>query len=53
MGDICQRIGASPATRSTLLLLVDRRRMKTLPYVARTLRELVPPGELQCREESL
>jgi F-type H+-transporting ATPase subunit delta len=38
--DLAERIGASATTRSTLLLLVDRRRMKTLPYIARTLREL-------------
>lgn len=40
VGELADRIGASPTTRSTLLLLVDRRRMKTLPYLARTLREL-------------
>jgi F-type H+-transporting ATPase subunit delta len=40
VGELADRIGASPTTRSTLLLLVDRRRMKALPYVARTLREL-------------
>ncbi len=40
VGDVADRIDASPTTRSTLLLLVDRRRMKTLPYLSRTLREL-------------
>ena len=40
MGEIADRIGATPTTRHALLLLVDRRRAKTLPYVARMLREL-------------
>ncbi len=40
VGDLADRIGASATTRSALLLLVDRRRMKTLPYLARTLLEL-------------
>ena len=51
VGDLCQRIGASPATRSTLLLLVDRRRMKTLPYVAKTLRELADARKGVVRAE--
>jgi F-type H+-transporting ATPase subunit delta len=40
IGEMADRIGASTTTRNTLLLLVDRRRMKALPYLARTLREL-------------
>jgi F-type H+-transporting ATPase subunit delta len=40
MSDLCDQIGASPTTKHALLLLIDRRRMKTLPYVARYLREL-------------
>jgi F-type H+-transporting ATPase subunit delta len=51
VGDLCERIGASPVTRSTLLLLVDRRRMKTLPYVARTLRELADARKGVVRAE--
>jgi F-type H+-transporting ATPase subunit delta len=40
MSDLCDQIGASPTTKHALLLLIDRRRTKTLPYVARYLREL-------------
>ncbi|MBV9948131.1 MAG: ATP synthase F1 subunit delta [Myxococcales bacterium] len=38
--ELTEQIGASATTRNALLLLVDRRRTKTLPYIARTLREL-------------
>jgi F-type H+-transporting ATPase subunit delta len=40
MTELSDQIGASPTTRRALLLLVDRRRTKALPYIARTLREL-------------
>jgi F-type H+-transporting ATPase subunit delta len=40
MSDLCEHIGASPTTKNALLLLIDRRRTKTLPYVAWYLREL-------------
>ena len=40
MGELADAIGANPTTRSTLQLLVDRRRTKTLPYLARALRML-------------
>jgi F-type H+-transporting ATPase subunit delta len=40
VGELADRIGATPTTRHALLLLVDRRRAKTVPYVARMLREL-------------
>jgi F-type H+-transporting ATPase subunit delta len=40
MGELSDQIGAAPMTRNALQLLVDRRRTKTLPYLARTLREL-------------
>jgi F-type H+-transporting ATPase subunit delta len=40
MGELAEQIGAAPTTRNALLLLVDRRRTKTLPYLAKTLREL-------------
>ncbi len=40
MSDLCDQLGASPMTKNALLLLIDRRRTKTLPYVARYLREL-------------
>jgi F-type H+-transporting ATPase subunit delta len=49
--DLSDRIGASPTTRSALLLLVDRRRMKTLPYLARTLRELADARKGVIRAE--
>lgn len=51
VGDVSDRIGASPVTRNTLLLLVDRRRMKTLPYLARTLRELADARKGVIRAE--
>jgi F-type H+-transporting ATPase subunit delta len=40
ISEMCDQIGATVTTRHALLLLVDRRRTKTLPYVARMLREL-------------
>jgi F-type H+-transporting ATPase subunit delta len=40
MSELSAQIGATPTMRNVLLLLVDRRRTKTLPYLARTLREL-------------
>jgi F-type H+-transporting ATPase subunit delta len=51
VGDLADRIGAGPVTRNTLLLLVDRRRMKTLPYLARTLRELADAKKGVIRAE--
>jgi F-type H+-transporting ATPase subunit delta len=40
VGELADQIGASPTTRHALLLLVDRRRTKALPYIARALGEL-------------
>lgn len=40
MAELAEQIGAAPMTRNALQLLIDRRRIKTLPYLARTLREL-------------
>ena len=40
VAELAEQIGATPTTRDTLLLLVDRRRTQALPYVAQTLREL-------------
>ena len=40
MLEMCDQIGASVTTKHALQLLVDRRRIKTLPYVAQYLREL-------------
>jgi F-type H+-transporting ATPase subunit delta len=51
MGELADRIGSSPTTRNALLLLVDRRRTKTLPYLARTLRELADAHKGLVRAE--
>jgi F-type H+-transporting ATPase subunit delta len=51
MNDVAARIGVSPTTRNTLLLLVDRRRIKTLPYLARSLRELADARKGVVRAE--
>lgn len=40
VSELADRIGAAATVRHAVLLLVDRRRTKTLPYVAQTLREL-------------
>jgi F-type H+-transporting ATPase subunit delta len=40
VSELAEQIGATATTRHALLLLVDRRRTRTLPYVARALREL-------------
>jgi F-type H+-transporting ATPase subunit delta len=51
MGDLAARVGLSETTRHVLLLLVDRRRIRTLPYVARTLRELADARKGVLRAE--
>jgi F-type H+-transporting ATPase subunit delta len=38
--DLAAKMNASPTTRNTLLLLLERRRAQTLPYIARILREM-------------
>ncbi|HEX3771076.1 MAG TPA: ATP synthase F1 subunit delta [Polyangiaceae bacterium] len=40
IGQLADRLGASPVTKNTVMLLVDRRRARALPYVAQNLREL-------------
>jgi F-type H+-transporting ATPase subunit delta len=40
MGELADQIGADPTTRNALLLLVDRRRARALPHLARALSEL-------------
>lgn len=40
VGELADQIGASPMTKNALLLLVDRRRARLLPYLAQTLHEL-------------
>ena len=39
VAELCEQIGASVTVRHTLQMLVDRRRIQTLPYVAQYLRE--------------
>jgi F-type H+-transporting ATPase subunit delta len=51
MRELADRVGATPTTRHALLLLVDRRRTKTLPYLARTLRELADARKGVVRAE--
>jgi F-type H+-transporting ATPase subunit delta len=51
IGELAEQIGATPTTRHALLLLVDRRRMATLPYVARFLRELADARKGVVRAE--
>jgi F-type H+-transporting ATPase subunit delta len=40
VGELADQIGACPAARDALFLLVDRRRTRMLPYLAYLLREL-------------
>lgn len=40
VSDLADRIGVTLTVRNALMVLVDRRRPQTLPYVARMLREL-------------
>jgi F-type H+-transporting ATPase subunit delta len=50
-GALADRIGASPTIRHTVLLMVDRRRAKALPYMAQTLRELADARKGLLRAE--
>jgi F-type H+-transporting ATPase subunit delta len=51
IGGLIDRIGASPTTRHAVLLMVDRRRARALPYVAHTLRELADARKGLLRAE--
>ncbi|HEX4047205.1 MAG TPA: ATP synthase F1 subunit delta [Elusimicrobiota bacterium] len=51
VNDLAERLGASPTTRHTVLLLVDRRRARALPYLAKTLRELADARKGLLRAE--
>jgi F-type H+-transporting ATPase subunit delta len=51
IGDLVERISATDTVRRALQLLVDRRRMKTVPYVARMLRELADARKGVVRAE--
>jgi F-type H+-transporting ATPase subunit delta len=49
--ELANRLGVGSVTRNTLLLLVDRRRAKALPYVARALREFADARKGLLRAE--
>jgi F-type H+-transporting ATPase subunit delta len=51
VNELAGRLGASPTTRHTLLLLVDRRRAKALPHVAQALREFADARKGLLRAE--
>jgi F-type H+-transporting ATPase subunit delta len=51
IGELAAQIGATATTRNTLMLLVDRRRTKTLPYLASYLRELADARKGVVRAE--
>jgi F-type H+-transporting ATPase subunit delta len=51
VNELADRLEASPTVRHALLLLIDRRRTKALPYVARTLRELADQRKGVVRAE--
>ncbi len=51
MAELAERIGASATARNALLLLVDRRRTKTVPYIAQMLRELADERKGVVRAE--
>ena len=51
VADLAQALGLGDVTKNTLSMLVDRRRMKTLPYIARTLRELSDAKKGMLRAE--
>ncbi|HTB76067.1 MAG TPA: ATP synthase F1 subunit delta [Polyangiaceae bacterium] len=49
--ELASRLGVSPTTRHTVLLLVDRRRAKALPHVAQALREFADARKGLLRAE--
>jgi len=51
VNELADRLDATPTVRHTLLLLVDRRRTKALPYVARALREFADQRKGVVRAE--
>jgi F-type H+-transporting ATPase subunit delta len=51
MGELADQIGATPTTRNALLLLVDRRRVRALPHLARSLSELADARKGLVRAE--
>jgi F-type H+-transporting ATPase subunit delta len=51
IAQLADRLGASPVTKNTVMLLVDRRRARSLPYVAQNLRELADARKGLLRAE--
>ncbi|MCL2448927.1 MAG: ATP synthase F1 subunit delta [Polyangiaceae bacterium] len=51
IGELANQIGAAPITRNALLLMVDRRRARALPYLAQWLRELADARQGLLRAE--
>jgi F-type H+-transporting ATPase subunit delta len=51
MGDLAAALQASTVTRQALLLLVDRRRTRALPYIASALREMADARKGLLRAE--
>ena len=51
VSELADRLQVGPTARHTVLLLVDRRRAKALPYVARALRELADARKGLLRAE--
>jgi F-type H+-transporting ATPase subunit delta len=51
VGELASRINASPTTRNALRLLIDRRRAKALPSIARQLREFADARKGVLRAE--
>jgi len=51
ISELAEQIGATPTTKHALLLLVDRRRTKALPYLAQQLRELADAKKGLVRAE--
>jgi F-type H+-transporting ATPase subunit delta len=51
VGELADQIGSTATARHALMLLVDRRRTRTLPYLARLLRELADARKGVLRAE--
>jgi F-type H+-transporting ATPase subunit delta len=51
IAQLAERLGASPVTKNTVMLLVDRRRARSIPYVAQNLRELADARKGLLRAE--
>jgi F-type H+-transporting ATPase subunit delta len=51
LAELCEQIGAAATTRNAVQLLIDRRRVQMLPYVAQYLRELADKRKGVLRAE--